>query len=130
MLRNSPETQAAHAGLTKNSLQFEWFYLQRVTSNCAETFIQLLNTIKTKLLPTIIGGSISDLEGSLLSLPAHKGEMGVHKFESTQIAYSASKEASTKIICAIMGDNEFSLQEQQRHAVNCAMSGWSKIRES
>ena len=116
---------------SQNSLQFEWFYLQRVTSNCAETFIQLLNTIKTKLLPTIIGGSISDLEGSLLSLPVHKGEMGVHNpVESAQIAYSASKEASTKIICAITGDDEFCLQEQQRHAVNCAMSGWSKIRES
>ena len=38
--------------------------------------------------------------------------MGVHNpVESAEIAYSASKEATTKIICAIKGDAEFSLQE-------------------
>ena len=38
--------------------------------------------------------------------------MGAHNpVESAEIAYSASKEATTKIICAIKGDTEFSLQE-------------------
>ena len=68
-----------------------------------------MNTIKTKFLPTIIDGTISDLQGTL---PACEGEMGVHNpVESAEIAYAVSKEATTKIVCAIKGDNEFSLQE-------------------
>ena len=83
--------------------------MQQVIPNCAEAFIPLLNIIKTKFLPTIIDGSISDLEGILFSLTARKRGMGVH--DPVELAYSASKEATTKIVCAIKGDTEFSLQE-------------------
>ena len=39
--------------------------------------------------------------------------MGVHTpVESAKIAYSASKEATTKTVCAMKEDTEFSLQER------------------
>jgi hypothetical protein len=107
------QPQAAHAALTK-SLQFEWAYLQRVVPNCAEAFGPLRDTINEKFLPRVLGGTVSDQEKSLFSLPARSGGMGIRDpVESARVAYSESKENTIKIVRAIKGIEEFSVHEHR-----------------
>ena len=66
-------------------------------------------------------------------MPARKEKMGIHG--PVELAYSALKEATTKIVCAIKGDTECSLQEHieriaESYSKLSIMSGWSKVRES
>ena len=114
------QPQAAHVALTK-SLQFEWSYLQRVVPNCAEAFGPLCNTINQKLLPTVLGGTLSEQEKILFSLPAGKGGGGLgirDPVESAETAYSVSEEGTIKIVRAIRAVEELSVQEHREEMAN------------
>ena len=104
------QPQAAYAKF----LQFEWAYWQRVVPNCSEAFVPLRDTINDKFLPRILGGSISDPEKTLFSLPVHKGGMGIRDpAESAHEIYSSSKEGTSAIANAIKGSEQFSVQAQE-----------------
>ena len=86
------QPQAAQAALTK-SLQFEWAYLQRVIPNCAEAFAPLRDTINKTFWPTVLGGSVSEQEMALFSLPTRLGGLGVQDpVESAELAHPTSAE--------------------------------------
>ena len=70
------QPQAAYAALTK-SLQVEWTYLQRVIPNCATAFAPLMHILFESFMPTVMGGSISEQEKALLSIPVQMGGMGI-----------------------------------------------------
>ena len=107
------QPQAAHAALTK-SLQFEWAYLQRVVPNCADAFVPLRDSINGKFIHAVLGGGISEQEKALLSLPSRMGGMGLRDpVESAEMAYSASKDGTVKIVKAIKGDEEFTVHEHR-----------------
>ena len=61
------QPQAAYAALSK-SLQFEWFYLQRVLPNFGTSFAPLRDVINKKFWPSVFGGQISNSEQHLFSL--------------------------------------------------------------
>ena len=57
--------------------------------NCADAFRPLRGTINEKFLLMVLGGSVSDLEKALFSLPARRGGMGIRDpVELAQSAYS------------------------------------------
>ena len=86
--------------------------MQRVIPNCAAALTPLRDIINKKFLPTVIGGSISDQEKTLFSLPARMGGLGVRDpVESAQQVYWASRKCTGKIISAIKGDEAFTVQE-------------------
>ena len=114
------QPQAAHAALTK-SLQFEWSNLQRVVPNCADAFVPLRDSINRKFIPAVLGGGSSEQEKALFSLPSRMVGMGVRdQVESAEMAYSASKDGTVKIVKAIKGDEEFAVHEhRERIAETC-----------
>lgn len=118
------QPQAAYAALTK-SLQFEWAYLQRVTPRCSDAFVPLRDTIN---IPP--RGSISEQEKVLFSLPARKGGLGIRDpVESANVAYSAAQESTVKIVSAIKGDEEFSVQEyREKLAKSHSSCVWNRTR--
>ena len=107
------QPQATYAALTK-SLQFEWAYLQRVIPNCADAFVPLCEIITANFLPAVLGGGISEEERILFSLPVRSGGLGIRDaVESADVAYHASKESTAKIVSAIKGAEEFSVQKHR-----------------
>ena len=67
--------QAAYAGLTF-SLQNEWQYVQRLTSDTAAHFATLEMAIRTKFLPALLGIAASDLDGEFRKLLTHGVKTG------------------------------------------------------
>ena len=111
-LTNAAESQpqAAYAALTK-SLQFEWTSLQCVIPDCATAFAPLRDILFERFIPTVLGGSISEHEKVLLSLPARMGGMGIRDpTEAAQCAYTTSRDSTTTVSASIKGKAEFSVQ--------------------
>ena len=70
---------AAYVAFTQG-LQHRYTYIMRTISNIETLMIQLENTIRSILLPALLNGySCSDMEGSLFSLPAKFGGLGIFK---------------------------------------------------
>ena len=104
------QPQAVHAAFAR-SLQFEWCHLQRIVQNCGSAFKPLQDIINNRLLPAIFGGSISNIEKSIISLPARMGGMGIRDpVETARLSYLTSKVSSTQIISAIKGEKDFCSQ--------------------
>ena len=60
------------------------------------------------------GRGISEQEKALFSLPSRMGGMGLKDpVESAEMAYSASKDGTVKIVKAIKGDEEFTVHEHR-----------------
>ena len=84
------EPQAAYSAFT-HGLAGKWNYLTRVSPTFREFLEPLESTIRTEYLASLTGRCISDLERSLLHLPARLGGLAVcnpclsadHSFQST-----------------------------------------------
>lgn len=100
------QPQAAYAALTK-SLQNQWIYLQRVTSNCDELLVPIQNAI-VKFLPALFGGDITDTEQHLFSLPTRIGGLGINNTTTTsKTMYDSSRDSSDIIVKSLKGEIEY-----------------------
>ena len=70
------EPQAAYASYTK-AISHRWTYVQRTISNIGNLFAPLESTIREKLIPALIGRSVSDEERKVISLPVRLGGLGI-----------------------------------------------------
>ena len=70
------QPQAAYAAVSK-SLQFEWFFIQRVIPHCGDYFSEFRNSINYTFLPSLFGEPLNDSELSIFSLLARLGGMGI-----------------------------------------------------
>ena len=64
-MMTSMHLQAAFTAFSK-SLQFRWVYVQHVIPNCPSLFKDLECVIWEKLLPTVMGGDVSQVNGEIL----------------------------------------------------------------
>ena len=101
------QPQAAFAAFTK-SLQFQWGYMQRVTSGSQSWFCGLEDVIWKKFLPGLMMSDVSRAERVLYSLPARCGGLGVLiPTESGDLLFSTSRSASKVIVECIKSGDEF-----------------------
>ena len=70
------EPQAAYIAYTKG-LCHRWTFLQRTVKGVSQLFIPLEQTIFDKLLPAIVGRTLSNHEKRLLELPVRYGGLGI-----------------------------------------------------
>ena len=64
------------------------------------------------LLSFLVGGGISEPEQVAFSLPACKRELGVwNSVDSAQLVYSKSRSRTRKIVGAIKGEEDFSVDK-------------------
>ena len=100
MSRNSPK-QLDHSlrqlmRHSENPSSFSGSILAVSGPKLLKPLYHCLTPSKCKFLPTVIGGSISNLKETLLYLPTRTRRMGVHNpVESVEVAYSALKEATS-----------------------------------
>ena len=96
------EPQAVYASYTK-AISHRWTYVQRTIPNIGHMFAPLETCIREKLIPSLVGRKISDIERNILALPVRKGGIGIanpvttsdHEF-SASIAITRNL---TDIIC-------------------------------
>ena len=84
------ESQASFAALAR-SLQFEWNHIQRVIPECGTLFAPLLHAINSIFYPSLFGGTVSENEIALFSLPTCFGGLGITNcVESASLAFRSS----------------------------------------
>ena len=71
------EPQAAYSSFTK-AISHRWTYVQQTIPNIAHLFEPLEKVIHEKLIPSIIGRTINDVERRILALPVKLGGMGIY----------------------------------------------------
>ena len=70
------EPQLAYTAFTK-AICMRWCFTQRTISGIEEKFQPLENSIREKLIPAIVGRSVSDVERRILALPVRFGGLGI-----------------------------------------------------
>ena len=70
------EPQLAYAAFTK-ALCKRWSFVQRTIDDISDQFQSLEEVIRHKLIPSIIGRKVNDIERRLLALPVRLGGLGI-----------------------------------------------------
>ena len=83
------EPQAVYASFTK-AICHRWTYVQRTIPDIDDLFQPLEDAIREKLIPSLIGRKISDIERRILALPVRYGGMGIRNPTQASIEFSAS----------------------------------------
>ena len=85
------QPHAAHSVFV-HRLQARWGFLMRTVPLLSELLQPLEDAIRMRLIPAILGKEVSDLERSLLSLPAKFAGLGMRNpVEECEKAYEWSK---------------------------------------
>ena len=96
------EPQAVYSCYTK-AVSHRWTYVQRTIPDTALLFEPLERSIREKLLPALVGRSLSDEERKIFSLPVKLGGMGIYnptKTADNEFAASTRITANlTDVIC-------------------------------
>ena len=111
--------QVAFSTMIK-SLQCEWEFIQRVVSDCADSFLPLQHVITTQFFPSFLGGAVTDNEMLLFQLPTSLAGPGIYDSTATALqAYNTSKQGTATVSGAIKGVTNFH-HEQHLEALNTA----------
>ncbi len=96
------DPQLAYVAFTKG-LCHRWKYVQRTIKNIGSLFAPLENSIRNKLIPSIVGRQISDEERDLIALPVRFGGMGIQDpTETANREYDASLRITAQLTNLIL----------------------------
>ena len=109
--------QVAFSTMIK-SLQCEWEFVQRVVSDCADSFLPLQHVITTQFFPSLLGGAVTDNEKFLFQLPTSLAGLGIYDPTALQTC-NTSKQGTAIVSGAIKGVTNFH-HEQHLEALNTA----------
>ena len=85
------EPQVALSAYTKG-ICHRWTFIQRTLGGIGPFFQPLEDCIRHKLIPSIVGRNVSDIERSIMSLPVRYGGLGIaNPVKSCEREYQASK---------------------------------------
>ena len=71
------EPQAVYASFTK-AVSHRWTYVQRTIPGIDDLFTPLEEAIRDKLIPSLVGRKVSNIERRILALPVWYGGLGLH----------------------------------------------------
>ena len=99
------EPQVALSAFTKG-ICHRWTFIQRTLDGIGSLFQPLEDCIRHKLIPSIVGRNVSDVERSILSLPVRYGGLGIaNPVNTSEREYQASKKIQG---CQSSGFSDFS----------------------
>ena len=100
------EPQLAHCAFTK-ALCMRWCFVQRTISNVSHLFQPLEEAICEKLIPSIVGRKVSDVERKILALPVRFGGIGIlNPVETADREYATSVEVTSNLKSIIFNQEE------------------------
>ena len=94
------EPQAVYSCFTK-AICHRWTYVQRTIADISHHFEKLEFAIREKLIPALIGRSISDIERRILALPVRLGGMGIVDPTQSSHEYNASTRITENLTAII-----------------------------
>ena len=100
------EPQAVYSCYTK-AVCHRWTYVQRTIPGISHLFKPLETALREKLIPALVGRTVSDVERRILALPVRLGGMGIVDPTKSSTEFTASTtitENLTRIICNQEGD--------------------------
>ena len=102
--------QTAYSGLQR-SLQQEWQFLQRVTTNVRDEFLPIRETLRKSFFPSLFADPLSDpLLMDILHLPAKTAGLSLpDPVTSAESNYAASQVICGHLVQALCGQIEFSI---------------------
>jgi hypothetical protein len=83
------EPQLVYASYTK-AICHRWTYVQRTIPDIDHLFQPLEDAIREKLIPSLTGRQVSDIERRILALPVRHGGMGIRDPTQASAEFSAS----------------------------------------
>jgi len=109
------EPQASFAALA-GSLQFEWNHIQQVVPECGSLFAPLQHAINSIFYLALFGGTVSEQEIALFSLPTRFGGLGIANCVNyASLAFQSSREGSSLLVSVIMNHGHVSLADHHAH---------------
>jgi len=122
------EPQLALAAFTKG-ICHRWSFLQRTMGGVSSLFAPLEDCIRHKLLPAIVGRSISDLERKIMSLPVRYGGLGVSNPEETCAREYSSSKNITEELARLLYNQEQDLSVFNRQEQEAIIKGLKSAKE-
>ena len=111
------EPQAAYSSFVK-AICHRWTYIQRTVPNINHLFEPLELAIREKLIPSLIGRTISDIERRIFALPVRFGGMGINDpSKSSSHEFEASKKI-TRSLTDIIVNQEGDYQNYDKREVD------------
>ncbi len=113
------QPHAAYGAITYG-LVSKWSYLSRTTPGIDQLLLPLENSIRTTLLPKLIGREApNDLERSLFALPARLGGLNIGNPASlAEDQYKASQQVTKPLVDLIASQNKNYPYEVLLHQIN------------
>ena len=88
------DPQVAYCAYVKG-IAHRWSFLQRTIADISHLFVPLEDSIRTTLIPALIGRSVSDVERKILALPVRYGGLAL----VDPVSCSDREYSSSKFIC-------------------------------
>ena len=122
------EPQIALSAYTK-ALCMRWCFVQRTISGIKHLFEPLEMSIREKLLPAIVGRTISDTERKMLALPVRFGGIGIQNpVDTADIEYNTSVRI-TEALKRLIYNQETTLENLNQDHVKETISQTKKEKE-
>ncbi len=100
------EPQIAYSAFTKG-MSHRWSYIQRTIGGIADLFKPLEESIRSVLIPAIIGRQVSDIERDMLALPLRWGGLGIQNpMETAEREYEASRRITEQLTGLIYNQDQ------------------------
>ena len=111
------EPQAVYSSYTK-AIAHRWSYVQRTIPNTSHLFAPLESEIREKLIPSLVGRNISDIERRILGLPIRLGGMGITDPTKTAEHEFYASNMITRSLTRIIYNQEGDLSNYQKSEVD------------
>ncbi|KAL1448457.1 hypothetical protein WDU94_000540, partial [Cyamophila willieti] len=88
---------------------------QRIMNDTEDDFIPLNETIRTRFLPTLLGGPVTEEEADMFTLPVNMGGLGIpNPSTSANLNFETSKKCSTILSDAIVNNIQLNMTEHMK----------------
>ena len=115
------EPQLVYSAYTK-AMCMRWGFLQRTVPNSKDYFGPLEEAIREKLIPSIIGRKVTDLERAVISLPVRMGGLGIQNPIQTADTEFRNSVFVTTNLTALIKRQETDLSNYNRDTIKLSMS--------
>ena len=94
-----------------------WCFTQRTISGIKEKFQPLENSIREKLIPAIVGRSVSDIERRILALPVRFGSLGIQNPAQTAPIEFETSFRLTRSLSSLIRNQEQNLDNYDKENI-------------
>ena len=121
------EPQAVYASFTK-AVSHRWTYVQRTIPGIDDLFTPLEEAIRDRLIPSLLGRKVSNIERRILALPVRYGGLGIRNPTTASCEFLASSKV-TDILTQIIVRQERDFTNYNEEEVQHCIDEVKKLKE-